>query len=83
MGTGSEIRHFNAEAENDVAEREPQEGIQSFSGTHGHYSEERKSEGVFANYNKHYSNTEKREMCHLHEDCHWLSAKASHTEEND
>lgn len=73
-------RNLNAEAETDVAEREPKEEIQRFGRTRGHYSEEKRSEGVYANDNKDYSNTLNREMCHLHEDCHFLSAKPSHTE---
>lgn len=52
----------------DVGEREPKEGIQRFGRTHGHYSEGGTSEGVYANDDKHYSNTENREMCHLHTD---------------
>lgn len=59
----------------DIAERELKEGIQRFSRTHGHYSQERRSERVYANDNKNYSNTENREMCHLHENCHFLSVK--------
>lgn len=73
-------RNLNAEAEIDVAEREAKEEIQRFGRTRGHYSEEKRSEGVYANDNKDYSNTVNREMCHLHEDCHLLSAKPSHTE---
>lgn len=40
----------------------------------------RRSRGGYANDNKHYSNTEKGEMCHLHRDYHLLSVKPSHTE---
>ena len=71
MGIGDSVnweqsrRNLNAEAEMDVAEKEPKEGIQRFSGTHGHYSEERGSEGVYANDNNHYSNAENREMSRM------------------
>lgn len=69
-------RNLNAEAEVDIAERELKEGIQRFSRTPRLYSEERRSEGVYANDNENHSNTENREMCHLHEDCNLLSVKA-------